>query len=120
MLGIPFSVKVFIAAEPTDMRRGFDGLSSLVMQWGEDVFSGHLFVFLSKRGDRAKILTWDNGGFWLFYKRLETGRFHMPKGEVGRQNIQVDAAQLAMLLEGIDVKQVPPPKRWLPHQKNCT
>ena len=114
MIGLPSSVKIFIATEPTDMRRGFDGLSAIVRYWGEDVFSGHLFVFISRRGDRAKILTWDNGGFVLFYKRLEKGRFHMPWGGGRQPKIQVDSGQLAMLLEGIDVKKVKMPKKWTP------
>ena len=71
----PSSVKIFLATTPTDMRRGFDGLSALVTHdLGQDVFAGHLFVFVSRRGNRIKILSWDRGGFVLWYKRLERGR----------------------------------------------
>lgn len=59
MLTLPRGVRIYLAREPVDMRKGIDGLSALVRQFGEDVFSGHLFVFISKRGDRLKILTWE-------------------------------------------------------------
>ena len=75
MLTLPSSVRVYLASEPTDMRKGFDGLRALVIGLGQDVYSGHLFVFVSRRGDRIKILSWDRGGFVLWYKRLEKGRF---------------------------------------------
>jgi transposase len=81
------------------------------------VFSGHLFAFTSRRGDRAKILCWDRGGFVLYYKRLERGRFRLPDIEPGAEEVQLDATQLAMLLDGIDVKRVQPPQRWAPGSK---
>jgi transposase len=78
------------------------------------VFSGHLFVFTSRRGDRVKILVWDRGGFVLYYKRLERSRFRLPEIEPGAEEVQLDATQLAMLLDGIDVKRVQSPRRWQP------
>ncbi len=73
MLKLPSSVKICLATAVTDMCKGHDGLSALVQQQlGQDVFSGHLFVFVSKRGDRIKILTWDHGGFVLWYNHLSS------------------------------------------------
>jgi transposase len=113
MLRLPSSVRIFLAAEPTDMRKGFDGLAALVVAQGEDVYSGHLFVFVSRRGDRVKVLTWDRGGFVLWYKRLERGRFRMPETGTER-TVELDSGQLAMLLDGVDVSRVRRPGVWAP------
>ncbi|WP_140854927.1 IS66 family insertion sequence element accessory protein TnpB [Myxococcus xanthus] len=70
MFALPASVRVVLATEPVDMRKSIDGLMALVRTaWGEDVYSGHLFAFVSRRGDRIKVLTWSRGGFVLLYKR---------------------------------------------------
>lgn len=115
MLLLPQSVKIFFATFPTDMRKSHDGLCALVKeQLGADVFDGHLYVFVSKRGDRVKILTWDRGGFILWYKRLEKGRFRLPDLPVGRSSVQLDRVQLSMLLEGIDMRRVRRAKWWEP------
>ncbi|MFT4704525.1 MAG: transposase [Bradymonadia bacterium] len=71
VLSLPASVRIYLFAEATDMRRGFDGLSALVLASGLDVFSGHVFAFVSRRGDRAKVLTWQLGGVVLWYTRLK-------------------------------------------------
>ena len=96
------------------MRKGFDGLAALVRRQGAEVFSGHLFAFISKRRDRIKILVWDNGGFVLYYKRLEKGRFRMPRCTEEEASVRLDSAQLAMLLDGIDVSMVRRPEKWSP------
>ena len=114
MLLLPSAVRIYLAAEPVDLRKSIDGLSALVSERGHDVFSGHLYVFPSRRGNRIKILTWDHGGFVLYYKRLEQGRFRLPAIGAGETEVRLDSAQLAMLLDGIDVKQVRTPKRWTP------
>lgn len=114
MIGLPDAVKIFLFAAPTDMRKGFDGLSGLVMQAGEDVYSGHLFVFLSRRRDRVKILSFQKGGFVLWYKRLERGRFKPLKPAVGNDRIELDSTQLALLLDGIDIGRVRRAKHWKP------
>jgi transposase len=114
MLSLPSSVRIFLAREPTDMRKGFDGLAALVRRQGGEVFSGHLFAFVSKRRDRIKILVWDNGGFVLYYKRLEKSRFQLPRCGPDAHCVQLDSAQLAMLLDGIDVSVVRRPAKWLP------
>ena len=100
--------------QPLDMRRGHDGLFAVVRAWDLDPFSGHLYVFQSRRGNRIKILTWDHGGFVLYYKRLEQGRFRLPAIAADAKEARLDATQLAMLLDGIDMKQVKTPKRWTP------
>jgi len=115
MLTLPPSVKIFLATKPTDMRKGFDGLAALVKsQLNEDVYSGHLFVFISRRADRAKILGFDRGGFVLWYKRLERGRFRVPQFSTRKRSISLEASELAMLLDGIDFSRVRRPVRWMP------
>jgi transposase len=101
MIALPAGAKVWLAAGATDMRNGFDGLAALIqMQLAEDPFSGQLFVFRGRAGDRVKILWWDGDGLCLFAKRLERGRFVWPQATHGA--VALTAAQLSMLLEGID------------------
>jgi len=101
MIAAPRGSRVWLAAGVTDMRKGFDGLSALVQtQLAEDPFSGQLFVFRGRRGDRVKILWWDGDGLCLYAKRLERGRFVWPRAESG--TVALSSAQLSMLLEGID------------------
>ena len=114
MLTLPASVRIFLATGPVDLRKSIDGLGALASARGHELFSGHLFAFTSRRGDRVKILCWDRGGFVLYYKRLERGRFRLPEIPPGAEEVPIDSTQLAMLLDGIDVKRVPPPKRWSP------
>lgn len=117
MITIPSSVRIYLATTPTDMRKGHDGLAALVQQrMGQDVYSGHLFVFVSRRGDRIKILTWDRGGFILWYKRLERGRFRVPKVASRDTMLQLESPELSMLLDGIDYSRVRKPPRWSPPQ----
>jgi transposase len=104
MLTLPSSVRIYLAVDPVDMRAGHDGLAGIVStQWGLDLYEGHLFVFVGKRRDRVKILVWDRGGFVLYYKRLERGRFRLPKVNSKARTVQMDAVELGMLLDGIDV-----------------
>jgi transposase len=112
---LPASVKIFMSDRPVDMRLGIDGLFSIVRQtWQHDVFSGHLFVFVGSGFDRAKILFWDKGGFVLYYKRLEQGRFKRPKMTLDQQAIELDKSQLFMLLDGIDFTQTTKKRLWSP------
>jgi transposase len=100
-VGFSQNTRIWLAAGITDMRRGMDGLSSLVQSTlAENPFSGHIFLFRGKRGDQIKLLWWDGDGLCLLVKRLERGRFVWPKAESGR--VSLTAAQLSMLLEGID------------------
>ena len=93
------------------MRKGFDGLASLAQQrLGRDPFSGQLFVFRGRRGDLVKVLSWDGQGLCLYAKRLERGRFIWPQAKDG--TVSLTAAQLSMLLEGIDWRA--PVRSWRP------
>lgn len=118
MIGITGSVKIYLASGPTDLRKGFNGLSGIVREWGLNLFSGHLFVFFSRRGNTVKILTWDRGGFVVWHKRLEYGRYKIPKTAAGETQIQMDAGQLSMLLDGVDYSKVRRQKRWEPKKRN--
>jgi transposase len=105
MIGLPPGAHVWLAAGATDMRNGFDGLAALVKTTlSEDPFSGHLFVFRGRQGDRVKILWWDGDGLCLFAKRLERGKFVWPRATSG--TVSLSPAQLAMLIEGIDWRRV--------------
>ncbi len=105
MIPVPTNTKVWLAAGRTDMRKGFAGLSALAQDiLKQDPFSGHLFVFRGRRGDLIKIIWWDGQGACLFSKRLEHGRFVWPALEHGK--ISLSPAQLSMLLEGIDWRNI--------------
>lgn len=110
MLSLPPSVRVFFCLVPADMRRSFDGLALLAETVvRQDPFSGHLFVFRNRIADRIKVLYWDRDGYALWYKRLEQGRFRFPSGEACRE---VSRAELAMVLEGIDLRSAKQDKRY--------
>ncbi len=128
MLTFSRTTRVFLAVEPTDMRKGFDGLFALVENvLREDPFSGHLFVFRNRRRDRLKILWWDRDGLAIFYKRLEKGAFQFPTDDAVRKTkpsaegaqrqdnsprCEIRADELALLLEGIDLASVKRRKRY--------
>lgn len=115
MLLLPRSVRILLAAQRVDMRNSIDGLAAVIRnEWKEDLYAGDLFVFVGRRGDRTKVLTWDNGGFVLFYKRLEQGRFRLPTFHEGALGARLQSSQLAMLLDGIDLSRVRRPKQWVP------
>jgi transposase len=99
--------RIWLAAEATDMRCGFDRLAARVQAvTGEDPLSGHLFIFRSRGGNRLKILTWDRDGFVLWYKRLEVGVFKLPRVTPGAGSVELRASELAMLLDGIDMAKL--------------
>lgn len=101
MLSLPAGTQVWLACGATDLRNRFDGLAALVQtQLTEDPFSGHVFVFRGRRGDRLKILWWSGDGLCLLAKRLERGHFVWPQAKEG--SVHLSSAQLSMLLEGID------------------
>jgi len=101
--------RVYLACRPVDMRRGFDGLAAQVANvLRADPFSGHLFLFRSKRGDYLKLLYWDGSGLCLFAKRLEKGRFVWPPIVDGR--LRLTPAQMALLIEGIDWRRTVAPE----------
>jgi transposase len=111
MLSMPPSVRIYFATGLVDMRNGIDGLCALVSQvFKKDPLHGHLFVFVGRRRDRLKILFWDRNGFVLYQKRLERGRFQLPVADETRSHVKLEASELAMLLDGIDLNA----KRLLP------
>jgi transposase len=104
MLGLPPSVRIYFATELADMRKGINRLRALVESTLRcDPYAGHLFVFVGKSRDKVKILFWDRSGFVLYLKRLEKGRFQLPTVDRRRMHVEMEPAQLAMLLDGIDL-----------------
>jgi transposase len=115
MLSLGPGVQVILATEPVDLRRGHDGLVTLVRSlWQADPYSGALFVFLGRRMDRVKVLFFSSGGFVVYYKRLEQGRFVLPRVPAGAARVELDGASLSMLLDGIDLRAVRRLPRWEP------
>jgi len=121
MIGLPSlaqldraaTARVWLCVTPTDMRCGFDRLAELARAvTGQDPLSGHLFLFRSRGGDRLKVLYWDKDGYALWYKRLEEGTFKLPKLDAGATSVELRASELAMLLDGIDLKSVKRGKRY--------
>jgi transposase len=111
MLTLPLGTRVLVCREPVDMRRSFDGLESMVRErLKEDPLSGALFVFWNRRRDRLKILSFDGTGLWIWYKRLERGRFELP-GREG-DSAEVSSADLLLVLEGIDLASARRRRRW--------
>jgi transposase len=107
MLSIPRAVKIFLGLEPVDLRKGFDGLAALVETvLAQDPLSGQLFVFRNKRADRVKLLYWDGDGYAIWYKRLEAGTFRFPKPAEAAASLTISAADLTMLLDGVDLASV--------------
>jgi len=107
------SMRVWLATQPADMRCSFDRLAELAASvTGDDPLSGHLFLFRGRGGDRLKILYWDADGYALWYKRLEEGTFKLPKIEEGARSVQLRPSELAMMLDGIDLKSVKRSKRY--------
>lgn len=116
MLLIPGSVRVFVAREPVDMRRSFEGLSNQVQYaLGHNPLSGDVYVFLNRGRTLVKLLMWTRGGFTILYKRLERGQFAFPERVAsGSDSVEVDVRELAMLLEGVDLRTGRVHKRWEP------
>lgn len=105
--------RIWLATQPADMRCSFDRLAELATSvTGDDPLSGHLFLFRSRGGDRLKILYWDKDGYALWYKRLEEGTFKLPRIDAAQKSVELRASELAMLLDGIDLRSVKRGKRY--------
>lgn len=114
MLSLPPSVRVFVATQPVDGRKGVDSLAGIIRSvFIHDPLSGHLYVFFSRRLDRVRIVYWDRNGFAMWMKRLERGRFHAPFSDALAVDT-IEAADLALILEGIDLKDARRRPRWTP------
>ena len=116
MIFLPRAVRVYMATRPENLRKSFDGLSNEVRSvLAKDPLCGHVFVFLNRRKNQVKLLLWTRGGFTIVAKRLERGTFAFPKQvNAEAKSVELDAHELSMLLEGIDVTLARASKRWEP------
>lgn len=116
MLTLPPSVRIYLAAGPTDLRKSFDGLSGLTRTvLAQDPTSGHVFVFCNRRRNRLKILYFDGSGLWVFAKRLEEGTFAWP-GVSTQPRVELRACELTLLLGGLDLAHTKK-RRWYERQR---
>ena len=120
MFTLPAAVRIYVAAEPVDLRRSFDGLAAATRSViGADPMSGHVFAFLNRRRNAVKLLVWDRTGFLLLYKRLERGTFALStEPGVGQRHVEIDAGELGLMLEGLDLRGARRRTRWYraPHE----
>ena len=113
MLSLPSTMRVFVATGATDMRKSFQGLVALTIGVvGQDPMAGHLYVFFNRRRTMMKSIYWDRNGYCLVAKRLERGSFVLPDAKDGV--VELEAAELALLLEGIDLTHARRRPRWIP------
>jgi transposase len=102
MLTLPRGIRVFAYAQPTDLRRSFDRLAAMVREHlRHDPLGGDLYLFRNRAGDRVKVFWHEPTGFWIFYHRLHRGTFHFPQARGGSNEIEIEAADLAVLLAGV-------------------
>ena len=118
MLTRPATVRIYVAAEPVDLRRGFDGLAAATREIiRQDPLSGCLFAFTNRRANRLNVLLWEPSGYWLLYKRLERGRFRLPRTpRPGERHVEMEASELMLMLEGIDLRGARRRERWTPRE----
>lgn len=113
MLTLPSGARMFMATQPVDLRRSYDGLCAIVDgTFGRSARSGDLFVFINRRANQVRILFWDRDGYCIVMKRLEAGTFRRITGLDGEDHVEIDAGELAMLLEGIDAPVIKRRKRY--------
>jgi hypothetical protein len=122
MLNVPMSLRIFAKTTPTDMRKSFDGLVGLVEQeLGQQVESGHLFLFFNRRRDRIKVLWFVGDGLVIWYKRLEGGTFEVPRATLAVHDdgsvsptttIEMRTSELTLILDGIELSSVRRRRRW--------
>jgi transposase len=118
VLSLPPSVRIFVAIEAVDGRKGADSLMAMVRSvFGQDPLTGHLYVFFSRRRDRVRVVYWDRNGYAMWTKRLERGRFHASRAPEGAGPLgSIEAADLALVLEGIDLADARRRPRWEPRR----
>ena len=113
MLSLPSVVKIYLHAAPVNLHYTFDRLAGIVRdEMGRDPLSGHLFVFRNRRGDRVKLLFWDDDGWVIYYKRLERGVFKFPAIACDTRSLQVSVSDLSLLLWGIEPNSIRRLKRF--------
>lgn len=118
MILLPASVRIYVATAPTNVRKSFEGLSNEVRSaLAADPISGHVFLFLNRKRSQVKLLLWTRGGFTIVHKRLERGRFTFPERVTeGAARLEIDAHELAMLLEGLEPSTTRAAERWAPER----
>lgn len=116
MILLPRAVRVYMATEPVNLRRSFDGLMNEVRSvLSHDPLSGHIFGFINRRKNQIKLLVWTRGGFTIVHKRLERGTFtFVERLRSGARAVEIDVHELSMLLEGIDLRGARTAPRWEP------
>lgn len=116
MLSFAGTLQIHLCCTPTDMRKNFDGLCGIIMNaFKKDPVTDGMFVFVNKSRDRMKLLLWDRHGYWLLYKRLESGRFQMPPVDAPSASpkaLSITYEQLLLIIEGIDLDSVKRRKRY--------
>jgi transposase len=121
MFTLPASVRIYVAAEPVDLRRSFDGLAAAARSViGADPMSGHVFAFLNRRRNAVKLLVWDRTGYLILYKRLARGTFTLrTEPHIGQRHVEIDAGELGLMLEGLDLRGARRRMRWYraPHER---
>jgi transposase len=112
-LGLGLATEIYGAVEAVDMRKGFDGWYGAVRdELGQDPLSGHLFLFSNRTRTGLKALVWDGSGLWVCAKRREKGRFRWPTPHEKQRSVTMRAEELAMLVNGLDLKQAQPRKGY--------
>lgn len=116
MILLSRAVRIYVATQPVNLRKSFDGLSNEVRSvLARDPLSGHVFVFLNRRKTMVKLMVWTRGGFTIVHKRLERGTFSFPKRVTpNATHVEIDEHELSMLLEGIEVVKAKVSRRWEP------
>ena len=122
MILLPRSVRIYAAREPANLRKSFEGLSNEVRAAiGLDPLCGHVFLFLNRRRTQVKLLVWTRGGYTIVHKRLERGRFTFPERvNATTTRLEIDAHELAMLLEGLEPRAGRSAARWEPPSSRAT
>lgn len=113
MLALAPATTIYLSTEPTDMRKGFDGLCQIAAAHiQKNVLNGGLFVFINRRRDRVKLLWWQEDGLCIWYKRLEQGTFELPHTDADATSITLTPTQLALILGGVELASARPRKRY--------
>lgn len=113
MLSLGPNVRIYLCTAPTDMRKSFDGLSTLVTSvMNQELLSGHLFLFLNRRRDHMKLMYWDRDGLAIWYKRLEAGTFEVPSASADQSHLELDVTELALVLNGVSLGSAKRRKRY--------
>ena len=118
MLTLGTRARIYVAAEAIDLRKGFDALAAATREIiRADPLSGHWFAFMNRRKNRLKLLVWEPSGYLLLYKRLERGCFHLPLSPaLGALHVELEASELTLMLEGIDLHGARRRRRWEPQK----